>query len=80
MRWPPGSRFDQSGPAWQDHSLLKLAISDAGGDDWDTWRVAALPPGLGSTYATIIEVKPNLLFCQVDGWFLHVELEPRDGS
>ena len=75
VRWPPGSRIDQRGPRWQDHSLLKLAISDAGGGDWDAWRVATLPSGLGSTYATIIEVEPNLLFCQVDGWFLHIELE-----
>ena len=74
VRWPPGSRIDQRGPRWQDHSLLKLAISDAGGDDWDAWRVATLPAGLGSTYATIIEVERDLLFCQVDGWFLHVAI------
>ena len=42
--------------------------------------MATLPPGLGSTYATIIEVEPNLLFCQVDGWFLHVHLEAADGA
>ena len=80
VRWPPGSRLDQNGPRWQDHSLLKLAVSGDGGGDWDAWRVAALPPGLGSTYATIVEVEPNLLFSQVDGWYLHVHLEAADGA
>ena len=80
VRWPPGSRLDQSGPRWQDHSLLKLAVSSDGGGDWDAWQVAILPPGLGSTYATIVEVEPNLLFCQVDGWLLHVQLDAPDGA
>lgn len=55
-------------------ALVKFALSEDGGE---TWQVTTVGKGLGSSYSTIIEVEPNLIFCQVDGWFWQVKLKPR---
>lgn len=77
MRWPAGSYIDQSRPGWKQRSLLKFAISEDGNENWDQWQVAVMPTGMGSSYSTVIEVEPNVIFCQVDGRLWQVTLRPR---
>ena len=79
-RFPPGwSRITPDGDhgrwVWPGPGLVKLAInSDGTGKDWD---VTTIGSGLGSVYPTMFETEPNVLFCQVDGWYWRVTLEPK---
>ena len=43
-------------------------------------RTATVAEKMGSSYSTVIEVEPNVLFVQVDGWFWRVTLWPRQES
>jgi hypothetical protein len=54
--------------------FTNLAISDDGGASWVSRKVAQ---GTGSCYSTIIEIEPNVIFCQVDEWYFQVSLKPR---
>ncbi len=69
-RFPTGSYLKPK----KRGALVKFALSDDGGEEW---RVATVAEGMGSSYSTILEVEPNLIFCQVDGWFWRVQLKPR---
>ena len=52
-----------------------LAInSDGTGHDWE---VTTIGREMGSVYPTMFEVEPNVLFCQVDGWYWRVTLSPK---
>nr|MBC8462022.1 exo-alpha-sialidase [Deltaproteobacteria bacterium] len=76
QRFPPGSDIDASAKwVWPGQGLVKLAISEDGtGKNWVETTIGA---EMGSCYSTIIEVEPNVIFCQVDGWFWRVTLRPR---
>ena len=69
-RFPTGSYLKPT----KRGALVKFALSE---DEGESWRVATVGSGMGSSYSTIIEVEPNLIFCQVDGWFWRVKLKPR---
>ena len=74
MRYPAGSPGGP-GESGTGAGLVKLAISEDGtGRDWVETTIGE---GLGSAYPTIYETEPNLIFCQVDGWFWRVMLRPR---
>jgi hypothetical protein len=82
QRFPAGwSRVTPQGdwaryePIWPGVGLVKLAISpDGTGTSWVDTTVGR---NMGSCYSTLFEVEPNLLFCQVDGWFWRMMLVPR---
>ena len=80
VRFPPGwSRITPDGDhgrwVWPGAGLTKLAINhDGSGQDWE---VTTLASGMGSCYTTSFEVEPNILFCQVDGWYCRIMLMPR---
>ena len=60
---------------WPGPGLVKLAISSDGtGKDWE---VTTIGREMGSVYPTMFEVEPNVLFCQVDGWYWRVTLNPK---
>jgi hypothetical protein len=74
MRYPAGS---PGGPGAVDTGagLVKLAISSDGtGRDW---KETTIGQKMRSSYSTIFEVEPNLIFCQVDGLYWRVMLMPR---
>ena len=79
-RFPPGwSRITPGGDHarwyWPGPGLVKLAInSDGTGKDWE---VTTIGREMGSVYPTMFEVEPNVLFCQVDGWYWRVTLRPK---
>ena len=77
-RYPEGwSRIRDDYARWKypGVGLVKLAISSDG--TGENWQETTIGSRLGSTYTTIIEVEPNILFCQIDGWFFRVMLMPR---
>lgn len=79
-RFPPGwSRITQGGDQarwdWPGPGLVKLAISPDG--TGEAWIDTTIGSGMGSCYSTIMEIEPNVLFCQVDGWVWRVMLMPR---
>ena len=69
-RFPTGSYLQPK----KRGALVKFALSEDAGA---SWRVATIAAGMGSSYSTVIEVEPNLIFCQVDGRFWRVQLKPR---
>lgn len=74
-RFPEGwSRLRSDHERWKypGQGLIRLAISEDG--TGESWQVATIGREMGSCYSTIIEVEPGVLFCQVDGWFWHVQL------
>ena len=74
VRYPPGSPGGP-GESGMGEAIIKLAISEDGtGRDWVETTIGE---GIGSSYPTIYEVEPNLIFCQVDGWYWRVMLRPR---
>ena len=74
MRYPAGSPGGP-GESGMGAGVIKLAISEDGtGRDWVETTIGE---GIGSAYPTIYEVEPNLVFCQVDGWYWRVMLRPR---
>ena len=74
VRYPPGSPGGP-GESGMGEAIIKLAISEDGaGRDWVETTIGE---GIGSSYPTIIEVEPNLIFCQVDGYYWRVMLRPR---
>ena len=80
-RFPPGwSRITPEGDhgrwVWPGAGLVKLAISpDGTGHDWVETTIGR---GLGTCYTTLFETEPNVLFCQVDGWYWRVMLRPKN--
>ncbi len=61
---------------WPGSGIVKLAISSDGtGKDWE---VTTIGHEMGSVYPTMFEVEPNVLFCQVDGWYWRVTLTPKE--
>ncbi len=74
MRYPAGTPGGP-GDSGKGAGLLKLAISEDGSGR--SWVETTIGEGLGSAYSTIYEVEPNLIFCQVDGWYWRVMLRPR---
>jgi len=70
QRYPPGSYLEPR----RKGALVKFALSEDGGV---SWQVATVGKDLGSSYSSIFEIEPNLIFCQVDGWFWHIELQPK---
>jgi len=82
QRFPPGwSRITPEGDSaryqaeWPGAGLVKLAISPDG--TGESWLDTTIGSAMGSCYSTIMETEPNLLFCQVDGWYWRVMLMPR---
>lgn len=71
---PEGDRFYFKYPG---EGLTNLAISDDGGATWTNHRIAQRT---GSTYSTIFEVEPNVIFFQVDQWVWRVILNQKDVS
>ena len=74
VRYPAGS---PGGPGEEGmgSALIRLAISEDGsGREWVETTIGV---GIGSSYPTIYEVEPNLIFCQVDGYYWRVMLRPR---
>jgi len=74
-RFPEGwSRLRSDHERWKypGQGLISLAISEDG--TGESWQVETIGREMGSCYSTIIEVEPGVLFCQVDGWFWHVQL------
>jgi hypothetical protein len=80
-RFPEGwSKITPEGDAlrWKpekSEGLVKLAISPDG--TGEKWVETTIGSKMGSCYPTIIEVEPNLIFCQVDGWIWRVKLSPK---
>ena len=80
-RFPPGwSRITPGGDHarwyWPGPGLVKLAISSDGtGKDWE---ITTIGREMGSVYPTMFEVEPNVLFCQVDGWYWRVTLNSKN--
>lgn len=77
-RYPEGwSHVRGDGGRWSypGEGLMLLAINEDG--TGESWQVAQIGERIGSCYPTIIEVEPNVLFCQVDGWYWRVQLAPR---
>ncbi len=71
-RYPEGwSRITPEGDhaRWEypGEGLVKLAISADGLGE--TWTEAIVGRRMGSCYSTIVEAEPNVVFCQVDGWY-----------
>ncbi|MDA0990232.1 MAG: sialidase family protein [Verrucomicrobia bacterium] len=80
MRFPVGwSRITPEGDhgrwTWPGSGLVQLAINDDG--TGRSWVQATIGEGLGSCYTTLFEVEPNMLFCQVDGWYWRIMLMPK---
>ena len=81
MRFPPGwSRITPEGDhgrwVWPGAGLVKLAISSDGtGHDWVETTIGS---GLGSVCTTMFETEPNVLFCQVDGWYWRIMLRSKN--
>ena len=76
-RYPEGwSRVRGDGQRWTypAHGLILLAINEDG--TGESWEVAKIGEKMGSCYPTIIEVEPNVLFCQVDCWYWRVHVAP----
>ncbi len=74
VRYPAGS---PGGPGEEGmgSAQIRMAISEDGsGRDWEETIIGE---GIGSSYPTIYEVEPNLIFCQVDGYYWRVMLRPR---
>ena len=69
-RFPAGSYLQPK----KRGALVKFALSEDAGA---SWRVATIAENMGSSYSTVIEVEPNLIFCQADGKFWRVQLKPR---
>jgi len=72
-RFPQGwSRITPGGDGgrWQypGEGLVNLAISPDG--TGQTWVDHVIGRRMGSCYSTIFEVQPNVIFCQVDGWWM----------
>ena len=72
-RFPAGTHLQPR----ERGALVRFAISEDEGKSWETATVAER---MGSSYSTVIEVEPNVLFVQVDGWFWRVKLWPKEGS
>ena len=73
LRFPAGSHLKPR----ERGALVRFAISE---DEGKTWETATVAERMGSSYSTVIEVEPNVLFVQVDGWFWRVTLNPRRES
>ena len=73
LRFPAGTHLQPR----ERGALVRFAISE---DEGKTWQTATVAERMGSSYSTVIEVEPNILFVQVDGWFWRVKLWPRGGS
>lgn len=71
---PKGDRFYFKYPG---EGFTNLAISNDSGATWINHRVAQRT---GSTYSTIFEVEPNVIFFQVDQWLWRVILQPNNIS
>ena len=72
-RFPAGTHLQPR----ERGALVRFAISE---NEGKTWRTATVAEKMGSSYSTVIEVEPNVLFVQVDGWFWRVKLWPRQES
>ncbi|MBL8259671.1 MAG: exo-alpha-sialidase [Candidatus Competibacteraceae bacterium] len=68
---PEGDQFYFKYPGEGDSNL---AISEDGGQTWVNHKIARKT---GSTYSTIFEVEPNVIFYQVDQWIGRITLKPR---
>lgn len=83
VRYPAGwSRISPEGDhgrwVYPGKGLVKLAISpDGTGHEWID---STIGHNLGSVYTTILETEPNVLFCQVDGWYWRVKLSPKNNQ
>ncbi|MBK8088873.1 MAG: exo-alpha-sialidase [Chitinophagaceae bacterium] len=64
---------DKSVFRFPGEGYTNLAISDNGGLSWVNHKVLK---NSGTCYSTIIEVEPNIIFCQVDQWNMRIKLKP----
>lgn len=69
-----GDRFYFKSPG---EGITNLAISNDGGATWINHKIAQRT---GTTYSSIFEVEPNVIFFQVDQWVWRVTLHPKDIS
>ena len=72
---PPTDRRSSSETHYQQRTFTLISK-----DPGKTWRTATVAEKMGSSYSTVIEVEPNVLFVQVDGWFWRVTLNSRRDS
>jgi len=63
---------DQGRFSFPGQGYVNLAISDNGGKTWVNHKVIK---NAGTCYSTIIEVEPNILYCQSDGWHTRIHLK-----
>ena len=80
VRFPPGwSCISPEGDhaRWRHpgKGLVKLAINEDG--TGQTWTETVIGTEMGTCYSTMFETEPNILFCQVDGWYWRVMLVPK---
>lgn len=77
-RFPEGwSKITPEGDKGAFHfpgnGYTNLAISNDGGLSWVNHIVLK---NSGTCYSTIIEVEPNIIFCQIDQWNMRIRLKP----
>lgn len=75
-RYPEGwSQLDAQGDAvrfqYPGVGVVNLALSNDGGMTWHNRKVAQKT---GSSYSTIFEIEPNVIFCQVDRWYWRITI------
>jgi hypothetical protein len=78
-RYPEGwskitSEGDQARFKYPGEGYTNLAISSDNGATWVNHKIAHKT---GSTYSTIFEVEPNMIFFQVDQWIWRVKLRAK---
>lgn len=64
---------DKSAFHFPGEGYVNLAVSNDDGLSWVNHKVFK---NAGSCYSTIIEVEPNMLFCQSDQWVMRIKLRP----